>query len=145
MAKLPREVKRSLASEEGYLENETTKLQKRAHGVRLRCGCGVNSASWLQVYNAVLASQRVLFVGHAHAAQEVGHMVLGAAALAAPLLAGLLLERAFPYASLTDLRFLEVPGFIAGVTNPVRGRERGKRGGGEPNAPQASSAPRAAD
>jgi hypothetical protein len=46
-------------------------------------------------------------------------MVLGCAALLSPPLNGLLLQRVFPYASLTDLSFLEVPGFIAGVTNPV--------------------------
>jgi len=46
-------------------------------------------------------------------------MVLGCAALLSPPFAGLLLSRIFPYASLTDLSFLEVPGFIAGVTNPV--------------------------
>ncbi|CAM9981927.1 unnamed protein product, partial [Scytosiphon promiscuus] len=29
------------------------------------------------------------------------------------------LRRAFPYASLSDLSFLETPSFVAGVTNPV--------------------------
>ena len=30
-----------------------------------------------------------------------------------------ILHRAFPYASLSDLSFLETPSFIAGVTNPM--------------------------
>lgn len=30
-----------------------------------------------------------------------------------------MLRRAFPYASLSDLSFLETPSFVAGVTNPV--------------------------
>ncbi|CAN0224647.1 unnamed protein product, partial [Hapterophycus canaliculatus] len=30
-----------------------------------------------------------------------------------------ILHRAFPYASLSDLSFLETPSFVAGVTNPV--------------------------
>ena len=30
-----------------------------------------------------------------------------------------ILHRAFPYASLSDLSFLETPSFVAGVTNPM--------------------------
>lgn len=30
-----------------------------------------------------------------------------------------ILHRAFPYASLSDLSFLETPSYVAGVTNPM--------------------------
>jgi hypothetical protein len=30
-----------------------------------------------------------------------------------------LVRRAFPHASLSDTAFLDVPGYIAGVTNPI--------------------------
>eukprot|EP00596_Hydrurales_sp_CCMP1899_P005118 CAMPEP_0119050090 /NCGR_PEP_ID=MMETSP1177-20130426/68129_1 /TAXON_ID=2985 /ORGANISM="Ochromonas sp, Strain CCMP1899" /LENGTH=771 /DNA_ID=CAMNT_0007028091 /DNA_START=405 /DNA_END=2720 /DNA_ORIENTATION=- len=44
-------------------------------------------------------------------------MVLTAAAMISPL--PNILHRTFPYANLTDLSFLDVEGYIAGVTNPM--------------------------
>ncbi|CAM9544185.1 unnamed protein product [Ascophyllum nodosum] len=70
------------------------------------------------VYNAVLTGQRVLFVGYNHAAGDVCEIVLAACALVSPPVQGIL-HRAFPYASLSDLSFLDVPSFVAGVTNPM--------------------------
>mmetsp|Transcript_2138 Transcript_2138/g.4593 ORF Transcript_2138/g.4593 Transcript_2138/m.4593 type:complete len:488 (-) Transcript_2138:248-1711(-) len=75
-------------------------------------------ACLVRVYNAALAGRRVLVVGNGHAAQEVGEMVLAVSLLLHPPLEGVH-GRVFPYANLTDLGFLKVAGFIAGVTNPV--------------------------
>ena len=72
----------------------------------------------MRVFNAVLAGKRVLFVGYNHAAQDVCRFVLAAASMVSPPVEGIL-RRVYPYANLTDLSFLETPGYIAGVTNPV--------------------------
>lgn len=74
---------------------------------------------------ALLAGQRVLFVGHGHAAADVGRLVLTAGGLLAPPLRGVL-RRVFPYATLADTSFLDTPaGYIAGTTNPVFLRREG--------------------
>ncbi|KAJ3143847.1 hypothetical protein HK101_003012 [Irineochytrium annulatum] len=72
--------------------------------------------------NALLTQKRVVFLGHQRAAGEVANYVLAACAAASgggALLRGFA-ERCFPYVSLASLEtLLAVPGFIAGVTNPV--------------------------
>jgi len=73
----------------------------------------------MRIYNAVLQGHRVLFVGCNHAAGDVCRLALAAASLVAPPLSGVVRRRVYPYANLTDLAFLEAPGYIAGVTNPV--------------------------
>ena len=60
----------------------------------------------MRIYNAILARQRVIFVGYNHAARDVCRMVLSAAALVSPV--PCVLRRTYPYANLTDLSFLEV-------------------------------------
>ena len=77
----------------------------------------------MDIYDAVLREKRVLFFGDkSECAGDVASCVLAACLLVAPPLSGVI-RRAFPYTSLTNLEFLEVPGYIAGVTNPmVRGR-----------------------
>ncbi|RKO93362.1 docking domain of Afi1 for Arf3 in vesicle trafficking-domain-containing protein [Blyttiomyces helicus] len=72
--------------------------------------------------NALLTQKRVLFLGHNRPSGEVVDYVLAACALASG--GGIVLrgfkERCFPYASLAALEgLLAVPGYIAGVTNPV--------------------------
>lgn len=74
--------------------------------------------STMKIYNAILANKRVLFVGYNHSAASIAQMVLSAVCMVAPVLPGII-RRVFPYANLTDLSFLEVPGYIAGVTNPM--------------------------
>eukprot|EP00904_Undaria_pinnatifida_P005219 jgi/Undpi1/1827/HiC_scaffold_12.g05214.m1 len=74
--------------------------------------------SIMSIYNAVLTGRRVMFVGYNHAAGDVCKIVLAACALVSPPIQGIL-HRAFPYASLSDLSFLETPSFVAGVTNPM--------------------------
>lgn len=71
----------------------------------------------MTLYNAAFVGRRILFLGHNLSAATVSKMVLATASLVHPLNG--LLDRVFPYAHLTDLEFLQVPGFIAGVTNPI--------------------------
>jgi hypothetical protein len=68
--------------------------------------------------NALLTQKRIIFLGHGQPAGHVANFVLAACALTAPVLRGFA-ERAFPYSNLAGLDILEeVPGYIAGVTNP---------------------------
>jgi hypothetical protein len=68
--------------------------------------------------NALLTQKRIIFLGHGQPAGHVANFVLSACALTAPVLRGFA-ERAFPYSNLAGLEMLEeVPGYIAGVTNP---------------------------
>jgi hypothetical protein len=72
----------------------------------------------MTLFNAMLAGKRVIFLGHGHPAGDVCEAVLSACLLVSPPLRGVL-KRCFPYAHLTNIDFLEVPGYIAGVTNPI--------------------------
>jgi hypothetical protein len=65
--------------------------------------------------------KRVLFLGTRDvAAVDVAAAVLACAHMVSPPLPGTALaDRLFPYASLTDLSFLKVGGYVAGVTNPL--------------------------
>ena len=71
------------------------------------------------IFSAVLLEKRVMFVGSPEIeAGTVCEMVLAAANMLSPPFP-LLPARTFPYANLNDLGFLDVPGYIAGVTNPL--------------------------
>ena len=72
----------------------------------------------MKIMNAVLQERRVLFLAKMAPAKEVCDLVLSACCLVSPPLFGMV-QRAFPYANLNDLDWLEVKGHIAGVTNPV--------------------------
>jgi hypothetical protein len=72
----------------------------------------------MKIFHGILTKQRVLFVGYGHSAHDIAQMVLSAVAMVAPPMTNLI-RRTFPYANLTDLSFLEVKGYIAGVTNPM--------------------------
>ncbi|KAL0591504.1 hypothetical protein ABG067_001102 [Albugo candida] len=91
----------------------------------------------MSIYNAVLSGARVIVLGYnqpagnfpPNAYHQVGttltnrpgrvcSYVLAMSALICPPLSGLS-HRQFPYANLNDLSFLSVPGYIAGVTNPM--------------------------
>lgn len=61
----------------------------------------------IRIYNAVVTKQRVLFVGHNHAACDIAQIVLSAVAMVAPPMTNII-RRTFPYATLSDLGFLEV-------------------------------------
>eukprot|EP01039_Chlorochromonas_danica_P004229 gene4229-4646_t len=72
----------------------------------------------MRIYHAVLLKQRVLFVGYNHATEDIAQIVLSAVAMVSPPMSGVI-KRTFPYATLSDLGFTEVKGYIAGVTNPM--------------------------
>ncbi|KOO53099.1 protein mesa [Chrysochromulina tobinii] len=70
------------------------------------------------IFHAVLNKKRVLFLGHSQPAEIVCLAVLSLPLLVCPPLTGLL-ERCYPFVSLTNLDFLKIEGFIAGSTNPI--------------------------
>jgi hypothetical protein len=72
----------------------------------------------MKIYNALLSNLRIMFVGYNHAAQDVCHVVLSVVAMVSPCIPGII-KRTFPYSTISDLSFLECPGYISGVTNPM--------------------------
>ncbi|OBZ67772.1 Protein mesA [Grifola frondosa] len=74
------------------------------------------------LFNALITGKRIIFLGHHMPAQEVSAHVLAACMLGSGC--GVVLrgftKRAFPYATLINREEWEnVPGYIAGVTNPI--------------------------
>lgn len=70
--------------------------------------------------NAMLTQKRVIFLGHNRPSGEVAEAVLAACALASGGVLRGFTRHAFPYTDLTKIDdLLNVPGFIAGVTNPT--------------------------
>lgn len=70
--------------------------------------------------NAILTQKRIIFLGHNRPSGEVAEAVLAACALASGGLLRGFTRHAFPYTDLTKIDdLLNVPGFIAGVTNPA--------------------------
>lgn len=70
--------------------------------------------------NALLTQKRVIFLGHNRPSGEVAEAVLAACALASGGILRGFTRHAFPYTDLTKIDdLLQVPGFIAGVTNPT--------------------------
>lgn len=73
--------------------------------------------------NALLTQKRIIFIGNNRPSSEVAEAVLAACALASGGLLRGFTRHAFPYTDLTKIDdLLKVPGFIAGVTNPVFGQ-----------------------
>ncbi|MCJ1440546.1 MAG: hypothetical protein MMC23_001030 [Stictis urceolatum] len=74
----------------------------------------------LVLVNAVLTQKRVVFLGHNRPSGEVAEAVLAACALVSGSILRGFTRHAFPYTDLTKIDdLLNVPGFIAGVTNPT--------------------------
>ncbi|KAL6715597.1 hypothetical protein ACLMJK_006558 [Lecanora helva] len=70
--------------------------------------------------NALLTQKRVIFLGHNRPSGEVAEAVLAACALVSGGILRGFTRFAFPYTDLTKIDdLLNVPGFIAGVTNPT--------------------------
>lgn len=70
--------------------------------------------------NAMLTQKKVIFLGHNRPSGEVAEAVLAACALASGGVLRGFTRYAFPYTDLTKVdELLQVPGFIAGVTNPA--------------------------
>eukprot|EP01083_Nonionella_stella_P141388 435524_1 len=75
------------------------------------------------VYNAILTEKRILFLAHNQPTEQLCRSVFSCCSLVCPPFPNLM-DRIYPYCSLTALEFLEKPGFIAGVSNPIfEGRE----------------------
>ncbi|KAF7984698.1 hypothetical protein HWV62_12994 [Athelia sp. TMB] len=74
------------------------------------------------LFNALVTGKRIIFLGHNRPAGQVSSYVLSACALGSgcgTVLRGFI-ERAFPYANLTNRDEWEsVPAYIAGVCNPI--------------------------
>ncbi|EIN08406.1 mesa protein [Punctularia strigosozonata HHB-11173 SS5] len=74
------------------------------------------------LFNALVTGKRIIFLGHNRPAGQVATYVLAACALGSGcgcVLRGFI-ERAFPYANLTNKDEWEsIPAYIAGVTNPI--------------------------
>lgn len=69
--------------------------------------------------NALLTQKRIIFLGHNRPSGEVAEAVLAACALASGGVLRGFTRHAFPYTDLSKIDdLLNVPGFIAGVTNP---------------------------
>jgi len=70
--------------------------------------------------NAMLTQKRIIFLGHQRPSGEVAEAVLAACALASGGLLRGFTKYAFPYTDLSKIdELLNVPGYIAGVTNPA--------------------------
>ncbi|RDA84467.1 hypothetical protein CP532_0056 [Ophiocordyceps camponoti-leonardi (nom. inval.)] len=81
---------------------------------------GANTHPVMVLVNALLTQKRVIFLGHNMPSGEVAEAVLAACALASGGLLRGFTRHAFPYTDLTKIDdLLNVPGFIAGVTNPT--------------------------
>lgn len=70
--------------------------------------------------NAILTQKRIMFLGYNRPSGDVAEAVLASCALASGGILRGFTRHAFPYTDLTKIDdLLKVPGFIAGVTNPV--------------------------
>lgn len=70
--------------------------------------------------NALLTQKRIIFLGYKMPSSDVAEAVLAACALASGGVLRGFTRHAFPYTDLTKIDdLLQVPGFIAGVTNPT--------------------------
>ena len=72
----------------------------------------------MDIYAALLSQRRIIFLAYQQPASSVSLLVLSSLLLLSPPYSSLL-HRAYPYVSLTNMDFLTVPGYVAGVTNPI--------------------------
>ena len=81
---------------------------------------GATTHPIIVLVNGLLTQKRVIFLGHKMPSGDVAEAVLAACALASGGLLRGFTRHAFPYTDLTKIDdLLNVPGFIAGVTNPT--------------------------
>ena len=81
---------------------------------------GVNTHPVIVLVNGLLTQKRIIFLGHNMPSGEVAEAVLAACALVSGGVLRGFTRHAFPYTDLTKIEdLLNVPGFIAGVTNPT--------------------------
>eukprot|EP00494_Astrolonche_serrata_P028185 UN28450 len=70
------------------------------------------------IYNSILLEKRVLFLGYEQPAEEVCQSVLAACLLVSPPLSKIL-HRCFPYSCLTNMDFLNKPGYIPALQSSI--------------------------
>lgn len=81
---------------------------------------GTTTHPIIVLVNALLTQKRIIFLGHNMPSGEVAEAVLAACSLASGGVLRGFTRHAFPYTDLTKIDdLLNVPGFIAGVTNPT--------------------------
>ncbi|PKK49840.1 hypothetical protein CI102_5127 [Trichoderma harzianum] len=81
---------------------------------------GVNTHPIIVLMNGLLTQKRIIFLGHNMPSGDVAEAVLAACALVSGGILRGFTRHAFPYTDLTKVDdLLNVPGFIAGVTNPT--------------------------
>ncbi|KAF8312109.1 spindle pole body interacting protein [Clavulina sp. PMI_390] len=83
---------------------------------------GAQTHPLIVLFNALVTQKRIIFLGHGRPAVQVARYVLAACAFGSGCGAVLrgFTNRAFPYTNLTNHSvMMSVPGFIAGVTNPI--------------------------
>ncbi|KAL6909043.1 docking domain of Afi1 for Arf3 in vesicle trafficking domain-containing protein [Trichoderma evansii] len=81
---------------------------------------GANTHPIIVLINGLLTQKRVIFLGHNMPSGDVAEAVLAACALVSGGILRGFTRHAFPYTDLTKVEdLLNVPGFIAGVTNPT--------------------------
>ncbi|BFZ56869.1 hypothetical protein PYCC9005_003918 [Savitreella phatthalungensis] len=84
--------------------------------------CDISTPAIMVIFNAMISSKRVIFMGNDRPSGIVSEHVLAACVMASGgtgVLRGFT-ERAFPYTDLSKIEdLLTVPGFIAGVTNGI--------------------------
>lgn len=81
---------------------------------------GPNTHPIIVLVNALLTQKRIIFLGYNLPSGDVAEAVLAACALASGGVLRGFTRHAFPYTDLTKVDdLLNVPGFIAGVTNPT--------------------------
>lgn len=81
---------------------------------------GSNTHPIMVLVNGLLTQKRIIFLGYNMPSGEVAEAVLAACALASGGVLRGFTRHAFPYTDLTKIdALLNVPGFIAGVTNPT--------------------------
>ncbi|KEY65809.1 hypothetical protein S7711_07191 [Stachybotrys chartarum IBT 7711] len=81
---------------------------------------GTTTHPIMVLVNGLLTQKRIIFMGHNMASGEVAEAVLAACSLVSGGILRGFTRHAFPYTDLTKIEdLLNVPGFIAGVTNPT--------------------------
>eukprot|EP01100_Stratorugosa_tubuloviscum_P014038 TRINITY_DN727_c1_g2_i2.p1 TRINITY_DN727_c1_g2~~TRINITY_DN727_c1_g2_i2.p1 ORF type:complete len:361 (-),score=142.06 TRINITY_DN727_c1_g2_i2:18-1100(-) len=75
----------------------------------------------ISLFDACLFEKNILFVGHNATASKICECSFALVDLVQPAVdaAYLLQKRVFPHTSISDLLFADIPGFIAGTSNPV--------------------------
>lgn len=75
-------------------------------------------ADIMHILNAILTESRVIFLAYGQPASLVCDAVLASVSMVVPPLLRLI-HRAWPYANLSDMSFMETEGYIIGTTNKL--------------------------